>query len=156
MEHNILVGGAAGQGMDTVATILEKTLKRSGFYVFSNKDYMSRVRGGHNFTQIRFSTTPIYSHSSKLDVIIALDSQTIQLHENRLVSGGKIICDEKVSPSTDNIIALPLAKIAADIGNPRVINTVATGALLKLFGIPMLQAERLLSSEFSGAVAVIP
>ncbi|AEE95845.1 2-oxoacid:acceptor oxidoreductase subunit alpha [Mahella australiensis] len=152
MEHNILVGGAAGQGMDTVATILEKTLKRSGFYVFSNKDYMSRVRGGHNFTQIRFSTTPIYSHSSKLDVIIALDSQTIQLHENRLVSGGKIICDEKVSPSTDNIIALPLAKIAADIGNPRVINTVATGALLKLFGIPMLQAERLLSSEFSGAV----
>lgn len=152
MEHNILVGGAAGQGMDTVATILEKTLKRSGFYVFSNKDYMSRIRGGHNFTQIRFSTTPIYSHSSKLDVIIALDSQTIQLHENRLVSGGKIICDENVSPATDNIIALPLTKIAADIGNPRVINTIATGALLKLFGIQMLQAERLLSSEFAGAV----
>jgi len=152
VEHNILVGGAAGQGMDTVATIIEKTLKRSGFYVFSNKDYMSRIRGGHNFTQIRFATTPVYSHSSKLDIIIALDTQTIDIHKDRLISGGKVICDEKVSASADNIISLPLAQIAAEIGNPKVLNTISAGALLKLFGIPLSEAEKLLAADFSGAV----
>ncbi len=50
MDYTILVGGAAGQGMDTFAAILEKTLKRNGYYVFSHSDYMSRVRGGHNFS----------------------------------------------------------------------------------------------------------
>lgn len=46
IDYSILVGGAAGQGIDTFASILEKTLKRCGYYVFTYRDYMSRVRGG--------------------------------------------------------------------------------------------------------------
>jgi 2-oxoglutarate/2-oxoacid ferredoxin oxidoreductase subunit alpha len=53
MIYNILIGGAAGQGMETLASILEKLLKRKGFEIFTIQDYMSRVRGGHNFFQIR-------------------------------------------------------------------------------------------------------
>ena len=45
IDYSILVGGAAGQGIDTFASILEKTLKRCGYYVFTYRDYMSRVRG---------------------------------------------------------------------------------------------------------------
>ncbi|SHJ84690.1 Pyruvate ferredoxin/flavodoxin oxidoreductase [Anaerobranca californiensis DSM 14826] len=45
MDYNILIGGAAGQGVDTIANILEKGFKRAGYYVFSTKDYMSRIRG---------------------------------------------------------------------------------------------------------------
>jgi 2-oxoglutarate ferredoxin oxidoreductase subunit alpha len=56
MSFNILIGGAAGLGMDTISILLEKILKRKGYYVFSNKDYMSRVRGGHNFIQVRLAT----------------------------------------------------------------------------------------------------
>ncbi len=55
MDYNILIGGAAGQGMETITSIIEKALKRAGFEIFTIRDYMSRVRGGHNFTQIRFS-----------------------------------------------------------------------------------------------------
>ena len=38
MEYNILIGGSAGQGLDTISDFLEKVIKRSGFYLFSNKD----------------------------------------------------------------------------------------------------------------------
>ena len=48
--YNILIGGAAGQGIETTAAILEKLTKRSGYSVFTYRDFMSRVRGGHNFT----------------------------------------------------------------------------------------------------------
>ncbi|HCL01309.1 MAG TPA: hypothetical protein DHW61_02665, partial [Lachnoclostridium phytofermentans] len=48
--YNILVGGAAGQGIDTTVANLEVLLKKAGYYVFTTKDFMSRVRGGHNFS----------------------------------------------------------------------------------------------------------
>ena len=48
MDYNILIGGEAGQGLNTIASLLEKILLRSGYNVYSTKDYMSRIRGGHN------------------------------------------------------------------------------------------------------------
>ncbi|HBT19102.1 MAG TPA: 2-oxoacid ferredoxin oxidoreductase, partial [Clostridiaceae bacterium] len=48
--------------MDTLSQMFELIMKRKGYYVFSNKDYMSRIRGGHNFIQIRFSDEEVYSH----------------------------------------------------------------------------------------------
>ena len=80
MIYNLLIGGAAGQGMETIAAVLVKLLKRKGFDAFTLQDYMSRVRGGHNFFQIRFGNEKIYSHSDKIDGIIALNSETISLH----------------------------------------------------------------------------
>ncbi|MEA4961714.1 hypothetical protein [Lutispora sp.] len=41
MEYNILIGGEAGQGIETVSDIFEKTLNAMGYYVYSSKDYMS-------------------------------------------------------------------------------------------------------------------
>jgi len=41
MDYTILVGGAAGQGIDTVVHLLERTIKRSGYYVFTYKNFMS-------------------------------------------------------------------------------------------------------------------
>src|SRR5699024_4812773 len=97
MDYTILVGGAAGQGMDTFAGLLEKTLKRNGFYVFSHSDYMSRVRGGHNFIQIRFSDRKISTYSSSLDIIFAFNEETINTHKSRLKEEGVIIADEGIS-----------------------------------------------------------
>jgi 2-oxoglutarate/2-oxoacid ferredoxin oxidoreductase subunit alpha len=82
LKYNILIGGSAGQGMDTISSIFERILKKSGYYFHSTKDYMSRVRGGHNFTQIRFGDEEINSHFPDLDVIVALDKSTMDYHIN--------------------------------------------------------------------------
>jgi len=152
MEYNILLGGAAGQGMDTISHILEKTLNRSGFFVFSTKDYMSRIRGGHNFYQIRFGTEPLFAQRNGFDLIIALNQETIVNHQQKLNSSGKILCDEAIAAESENIISLPLSALAKDIGNPKVVNTLAAGAFLKIFGIPLDKAEELLANEFSGDI----
>ena len=67
--YNILIGGKAGQGIDTTVGILEKLLKKSGYNVFTVNDVMSRIRGGHNFSLVRFGSQVIMSHSLKLDGI---------------------------------------------------------------------------------------
>ncbi|MDF2533258.1 MAG: pyruvate flavodoxin/ferredoxin oxidoreductase domain protein [Clostridia bacterium] len=134
MEYNILIGGAAGLGIDTISILIEKILKRKGFYIYSNKDYMSRVRGGHNFIQVRFGTEPIYSHWPVLDAIIAFDKETVEFHSDRLKDTGVIICDGALEVKHNKIIRVPMAQIAAEVKNPKASASAAAGALLKVFG----------------------
>lgn len=136
MDYNILIGGSAGQGMDTVSDFLEKALKKKGFYVFSNKDYMSRVRGGHNYTQIRFGiSAPIYSHKNELDLILALDENTAISHIKDLKEDGKIIVDESIKFDDKRTLKLPLLKTATTLGISRGFTSVAAGAILKYFSL---------------------
>ena len=93
---NILIGGAAGQGIDTTVSILEKAFKRSGYFVYTLRDFMSRIRGGHNFMIIRFGNDVITSHSSKLDGLIALNEETVDLHRDKLKEDGFILCDSSL------------------------------------------------------------
>jgi 2-oxoglutarate ferredoxin oxidoreductase subunit alpha len=131
--YNILIGGAAGQGIDTTAAILEKLLKRSGYSVFVSMDFMSRIRGGHNFALIRFGTEVIMSHSDKLDGIIALNNETVELHLNELKQEGFILCDSAITSNDPRTIKINMSEIAKSLGNPRVSGSVAVGAIIKLF-----------------------
>lgn len=151
MDYSILIGGAAGQGLDTSANILEKVLKRSGFYVFTYRDYMSMVRGGHNFTQIRFSDRDISSFTEEVNIILALNKETIEVHKDRFKDDGIIICDEEIATG-ENIMSLPMEKIASNI-NPKVYNTIGLGATLKYFGLPINLAEDVLNEEFKEKIA---
>ena len=132
--YNLLIGGAAGQGIETTAAILEKLMKRSGYNVFTTRDFMSRVRGGHNFSLIRFGTDIIQSHSEKLDGIIALNDETIEIHKDSLNQGGFILCDSKLSANDERAIKLNMDEMAKNLGNSKVSGSIAIGAILKLFG----------------------
>ena len=135
--YNLLIGGAAGQGIDTTAAILEKLLKCSGYNVFTVRDFMSRVRGGHNFSLIRFGVAPVHSHSNRLDGIVALDEETIRLHKEQLKENGFILCDDQLRGKDARLIQIPMAAMAKSLGNPKVSGSIAVGAVLKLFGEPL-------------------
>lgn len=155
MNFNILIGGTAGQGMDTISDFLEKFLKKKGFYVFSNKDYMSRVRGGHNFTQVRFGEEPIYAHHPDLDLIVALDKATVELHKERLKPEGIIIVDESIEAEDERIKKLPLMKTAKEVGLSRAFGTVAAGAVIKHFGVAKEGVEEVIPKKFTEEIRKI-
>lgn len=151
MDYTILVGGAAGQGIETVVLMLEKTIKRSGYEVFTYKNYMSMVRGGHNFMQVRFSDEPVYTYSTKLDMIFALTEETIDIHGGRLKENGVIIADEEIYPDSD-IHHLPLAKTSRESGNPKTFPTVGFGSIVKRFGMDIQIAEQVVKENFNGKI----
>ncbi|MHA2462614.1 MAG: 2-oxoacid:acceptor oxidoreductase family protein, partial [Candidatus Thorarchaeota archaeon] len=90
MDITFNIGGEAGQGIDTIGDLLTQVFVKAGFYTFTIKDFMSRIRGGYNFTQIRVSDKPIFSAVDDLDVIIALSHDAVTKPRNQLVDGGII------------------------------------------------------------------
>ena len=154
MDYNILVGGKAGQGMDTFAVLLERVLQRLGFNVYAHSDYMSRVRGGHNFFYIRFSDKELYSYSPNVDVIFALDEETVEIHNSKLKKDGIIIADNDIAKEKD-IIHLPLNMTAIRLKNIMVANTVGLGAILKYFGLPIDISIEALIDELNDKIAQV-
>lgn len=94
MKYSILFGGKAGQGPNILSTMLGQTLIERGYYVFLSRDYQSLIRGGHNFNLLTFSDESVYSNESKVDLIIALDQNTIEIHKKDLNKSGIIIYKE--------------------------------------------------------------
>jgi len=91
---NILFGGKAGQGSNILSAILGEALTKEGYYVFVSRDYQSLIRGGHNFNVLTFSDEPLKSNDSVIDVLVALDENTINLHKKELKKDGNIISGE--------------------------------------------------------------
>ncbi|MGG7214194.1 2-oxoacid:acceptor oxidoreductase subunit alpha [Clostridium nigeriense] len=149
MEYNILIGGSAGQGLDTVSDFLEKVIKKSGLYLFSNKDYMSRVRGGHNFIQIRFGEDRVFAHKDKLDLILALDENTVLYHKDRLNKDGVIIADKGIKLNDEEVLKLPLVEVAKGLSLSKAFTSVAAGVILKYFSLSLEGIEKYFSSKLS-------
>ena len=68
----IVLCGEAGQGIQTVETVMSRLLGSAGLHVFSTKEYMSRVRGGQNSTLLRVSSGPVRALVDRIDLLIGL------------------------------------------------------------------------------------
>lgn len=91
MRWEILIGGKAGQGPNILTEVLSQELIKAGYFVFYARDYESLIRGGHNFNMLSFSDKPIYSNSSKIDVLVSLDENTKKKHSSKLNKGAIVI-----------------------------------------------------------------
>jgi 2-oxoglutarate/2-oxoacid ferredoxin oxidoreductase subunit alpha len=138
VDLNFLVGGQAGQGIQTIGFVLGKTMARGGLHVFADQDYESRIRGGHNFFRVRVKDEDVKAQSEKLDILIALDQETIDRHRGELKENGIIILDRqflKIDTQDPVFVDVPLEKIALEVaGNKIMSNSVAVGAMLGIIG----------------------
>jgi len=139
LDYSIKLGGEAGQGIDTIGGALGKLFSRAGFHVFTNQDYESRVRGGHNCFQIRFSDSPLSAPRDVIDIIVALDKATIPVHREELSADGVIAYDGATLKETydgPGFLNIPFVDLALKHGGNRIMaNVVATGAVIGMLGI---------------------
>ena len=110
---NILIAGAAGQGVQSAAAILGKTLHRLGFFVHTSQDYQSRVRGGHNFMKIRFSDCRLSASARRIDFLLALNNESLHRHLRNVTDDGLALCSDKDAGEMEDPRLRPLA---ADAG----------------------------------------
>ena len=152
MDYTLRVGGEAGQGLATVGGALAQVFSKIGFHVFTHQDYMSRVRGGHNFYQIRFSDKEISASREMVDILLALDLNTVEIHRKSVRNEGFILYDSEIAKKKfeePEFIDIPFRKIALDVGKNSVMaNTVATGAVLGLLDLGLEALRNVLRKAF--------
>ena len=78
-DISIVLCGEAGQGIQTVESILIQAVKFGGYHVCSSKEYMFRVRGGENSTEIRVSSKRICAYVNRIDILIAISKGAIEI-----------------------------------------------------------------------------
>ncbi len=128
-DISLVLCGEAGQGIQTVEQLLTRILKLSGYYVFATKEYMSRVRGGSNSTQIRVSSKPVQAPIARIDVLIPLDKEAIEHVSTHLDKHTIIIGDQERLNSGKNVIDVSFLKMAQEIGKSIYGNIIAVGLL---------------------------
>ncbi len=152
MDYSIKIGGEAGQGIQTVGDSLAKVFSRAGYHVFTHQDYESRVRGGHNFFQIRFSDEPITASRDRVDIIVALDKESITLHQHELSEHGLIIYDSSALSQKHehtHFLDVPFDNLALQFGNKIMSNTVATGSVLGMLRLNLDIFDGIIRETFS-------
>ena len=151
-ELNIRIAGQAGQGMQTIGSALAQAYKRAGYHLFANQDYMSRVRGGNNFFQLRVSHQPVFTLREKADIIVALDKDSVALHETFLNGDGVLAADKNkfgLDLNAAGFFDLPFYDLAAGSGGGEIfINTVACGAILGLSETDFVYLEAVIRDIF--------
>ncbi len=151
-DISIRVGGEAGRGMKVISSLLGKVFIREGWWVFMHHDIMSRIRGGHNFSQIRLSTRPVKCPGAQVDILVCLDQTTLALYRDSVT--GIIIYDPKQAgqdpPSEDRFLPIPLEETARTVGGDvRMANSVASGAVMAVLGLKPEPLFNLLGETFA-------
>ncbi|NOR55843.1 MAG: 2-oxoacid:acceptor oxidoreductase subunit alpha [Sulfurovum sp.] len=132
---SILIGGAAGAGIMSLENVLTDAFKRSGYFVFSTKEYMSRVRGGSNTTLLRISNVPICAPCWQVDIFIALDKEALDHVQERLGPTTIVLADESIKDETLTITAMPMLEAVKEVGNLRYANAYVAGVLFAMFSL---------------------
>ncbi|MHA2105007.1 MAG: 2-oxoacid:acceptor oxidoreductase family protein [Candidatus Hodarchaeales archaeon] len=152
-EFNFRAGGAAGDGIASMGEILTKICSRNGLHVSSYNTYQSLIRGGHVWYSIRGAVDKVLAPGDRIDILIAIDELTVETHKNLMNPGGVIIhdgskCKVENIPEGVTAVSIPAKEIAKSLKKPQVINTVALGAAMYFYDIPLESIMEILTDQF--------
>jgi 2-oxoglutarate ferredoxin oxidoreductase subunit alpha len=150
-DLSIVLSGEAGQGLKTLEVIFAKIVKSSGYHVFTYTEFMSRIRGGNNTTEIRVSSEPCHAFADRIDIAVSLQKDGLKRIKNRLTIETSLVGDESaIGPEflgRDHVHHVALAALAKESGGAIFLNTVVLGMLCALMCIDRTVALQILKAN---------
>jgi 2-oxoglutarate ferredoxin oxidoreductase subunit alpha len=145
-ELHLIMGGEAGQGLDTVSGLLGKAIVRSGRHLLAAQHVMSRVRGGHNNFRLRISHEPVLGPPDTFHLLAAMSRESVDLHKDKLKNPGIILADAGWElPDLPGMVAIPFAELAP---RPVFRNVALLGVLGAMLGLEASLFEEQLEEQF--------
>ncbi len=143
-DVTIRLAGEAGQGVESGGAGFAQALSHGGLWLHNFSEYMSRIRGGLNFFQIRVADHPLWSHTEGVHLLVAFSPEAVADYGPHIVRGGALLFDDALKFDHDavtrrgtQLYGMPLAKIAQDVGGNKIMtNTCALGALAGIIEYP--------------------
>lgn len=152
-NFSVLIGGKAGFGIDKSGAIIGRLFNQLGYRIYIYRDYPSVIRGGHTFSIIRASKARIATHQDKIDFLLALNQETLDLHRAKLNKDCLFIYDSetvKINPVATCGIGIPLGQILKEENASEIMrNTCIIGAFCKVAGIKWEVLDSVLRKEIT-------
>jgi 2-oxoglutarate ferredoxin oxidoreductase subunit alpha len=134
-EYSVMIGGKAGEGINTAGLAIAGLFARLGYSVYMYFDYPSLIRGGHNFAIIRASDRTVGAHRTTLDVLCALDQNCIDLHLDQIRNDTVVLYDSYQVVRAEGQ-GIDIDQILKDENAPPITrNSAILGAFCKAAGI---------------------
>ncbi len=153
-DISIVLCGEAGQGIQTVEELLVGIFKLSGYHVFATKEYMSRIRGGTNSTELRIGSKRVAAYVDRIDILIPLSNRAMEHLKRRITSRTIIIGEKKnilddYNVNKDNVFYIDFTSIAEQVGGKLFSNIISVGVFTALLNADKLIAEEYLKARFA-------
>ena len=153
-DLSLVICGSAGQGIQTVERILTQLLKGAGVHIFGTKEYMSRVRGGSNSTEIRVSSTSRPALLDRIDLLIPLNQEALEHVRMRITENTLILADKEQLDLGDKkegarVIDIPFSQLSNEMGGAIYANSVAVGLVARLFSLGRESVTHFLDKLFA-------
>jgi 2-oxoglutarate ferredoxin oxidoreductase subunit gamma len=139
-DVEIRLSGSGGQGLLLSAHILAHALILEGRKVAQSQSYEPTSRGGVSRSDIIVSDGMVdYPLATALDYLLVLDQIAADASGGILKPGATVLVDAARVPTPPEgefaLYVLPFSDTAKTIGNERVANMIALGALAGMSGI---------------------
>ncbi len=153
----VKIGGEAGFGIMSSGSMLARAFARHGYFVFTLNEYPSLIRGGHNIVTVRVATEKFFSLDRSLNILIALNKETVELHKNELAKDAVVVFDPRdyewraeELPIGVTLVPVSFRDIVGKLGGEVVMrNTVALGASVAILGSPFEFLTEVISDQFT-------
>lgn len=155
-DLSIVFSGEAGQGLQTLEQLMLKVFKQAGFHVFSYSEFMSRIRGGNNSTQIRIASDSVRSYSRRVDIFVPLHAGAMARFRDRIthetvILGDRALIEGEYIDSGYPIVDVPISELARDVGGDVYINVILVGIFSGLLAVEFELVEERIRSMFGKA-----
>lgn len=141
-DVNIIVAGQGGDGSLTVITMLAGLLRTNGLNVYTERDVLSRIRGGHAAATMRASAKNRYCIGSNINLLVALDDEAVQKNARQLDPKSVVLYDDSggpvpsVLPNGTKVYSAPFNRIAMRTMRRELYkNSIALGVVGRILGL---------------------
>jgi len=168
MKKNIILSGVGGQGILTMAAVIDLAAMNLGLYVKQAEVHGMSQRGGAVESHLRISSEEIYSDlipQGKADVILSLEPMEALRYLPFLSPEGVIITAKEPYKNIPNYpdetellqtvektathVLVEAARLAKQAGSPKTYNIVMLGAAAPYLGIDHQELEWAITQYFS-------
>lgn len=148
-DLTVVMGGAAGLGLQTSMNLLVQALRRAGYHLFATTEYMSRIRGGSNSIAVRVAVQPVAAPSGRCDLCLTFDRTALQRLRTLLGAEPLFVADPQHDDGAP-LLPLPLQSLAQAAGGELLTNSVAAGFAAGFLGVALEPLSESAGALFAG------
>ncbi len=156
-DIQVLIGGIQGEGVLATGAYYLQVLSRMGYHVYGKRHFTSRIKGGNSAMVAYGSVEKRGCGKDQMDIIMALDQDTVDIYLKDLRPGGLLLYDNAIDIQYNKndaekneiqVIDLPITELVKEYGSKIMKNVCALGFLSRVTVIKPEIVEGVVETAF--------